>query len=243
VTNRPSSSSWMPALCFIAVTGTLVWVALWMILKKIGMMPLAAAYEAVLIDGAFDGMLKLTLPLYGYTVSGLIASVVFFRSRGEQEEGLKFEGSRGRWLEISWISLSLLLTGGLAAFGVKEFKLIRGTDQADVDIQVTASQFSWDFFYPATNIQSSKLILPKGKRVRLLLTSKDVVHAFWVPQFRVKQDAVPGKVVKLLFTPTVTGSYTLLCAELCGEEHTIMTAFVEVVEPEAFEGAMKEQNW
>ena len=76
-----------------------------------------------------------------------------------------------------------------------------------------------------------------------LITSKDVVHSFWVPQFRLKQDAVPGKIVKLLLTPTVVGSYTLLCAELCGMEHTEMTALVEVVEAVELEAKLKEQNW
>ncbi|MBI4055461.1 MAG: cytochrome c oxidase subunit II [Elusimicrobia bacterium] len=217
---------------------------LFKIIWGIGMMPLAASYEAAFVDQAFDGMLKVTIPIFSLVLATLLYCLHQFRAQsGSLEEGVRFHGSRGGLVEVLWIATSLVLTLGLAAFGAKELRAIRGGDQADLDVQVNSSQWSWEFFYPSRNEYGSRLILPKGKRVRFLLTSKDVVHSFWVPEFRVKQDALPGKVVKLFLTPTKIGTYQLLCAELCGTEHTAMTAFVEVVEPEDFDRRMKGEAW
>ncbi|MBI3292645.1 MAG: cytochrome c oxidase subunit II [Elusimicrobia bacterium] len=241
----PNGIRGLPPYLIIAGLTVLCSIGLFSVVSHVRMMPEAASYEATWVDQAFDGLLKLTIPIFSLVLMTLLFSVVRFRTRPGRphEEGVRFDRSRGEFVEVLWIAISLVLTVGLAAFGAKEFRLIRGTDQADVDIQVNSSQWSWEFFYPSYNQYASSLILPEGKRVRLLLTSKDVVHSFWVPEFRVKQDALPGKVVKLLFTPSKTGTYQLLCAELCGTEHTIMTARVNVVDAKAFEATMKEESW
>jgi cytochrome c oxidase subunit 2 len=214
-------------------------------LRGVGMMPVAAAREAVLVDDAFDAMLRLTVPIFSVILATLLYCVLRFRRRPDapDQDGASFSGTRSGLLETAWIGGSLVLTLGLAAFGTREYRMIRGDDHADLDIQVNASQWSWDFFYPAYNEYGTGLNLPKGKRVRLLLTSKDVIHSFWVPEFRVKQDAVPGRVVRLLLTPDRVGDYILLCAELCGTDHTIMSAKVHVMEPGDFEKAMKGEAW
>mgnify|MGYP001561884063 CR=1 FL=1 len=131
------------------------------------------------------------------------------------------------------------LTLALAALGAHELRAIIGDGQADIDIEVRSSQFSWEFYYPQFKTFGDKLYLEKGKRHRLILTSKDVIHAFWVPEFRIKQDAVPGKAIPLIITPTVTGEYTLQCNQLCGRDHYDMLATVAVVEHEDFEKNMK----
>lgn len=218
-------------------------VALLKLARHVQFMPVAASDEAVMIDHAFEGMLKVTIPIFSLILATLLYCLYAFRARTPTEEGVTLHGSKGGLVEVLWVSASLILTLGLAAFGAKEFRLIRGSDHADLDIQVNASQFSWEFFYPSYGAYGSRLILPKDRRVRLLLTSKDVVHSFWVPEFRLKQDALPGKVVKLLLTPSKTGTYQLFCAELCGREHTEMTARVEVVEADQLEKAMKGEAW
>lgn len=229
----------------IALLTTILSLLLFKVIAAIEMMPIAAAYEAGFVDHAFDVMVKVTVPIFSLVVATMLMSLYRFTARDgcPLEEGLKIHGSRGGFVEAMWILVSLILTLGLAAYGSKELRLLRGTDQADLDIQVNASQWSWEFYYPKYNQFASELILPKDKRVRLLLTSKDAVHAFWVPEFRVKQDALPGKVVKLLFTPTRAGEYQLLCAELCGTEHTAMTAKVRVVEAQEFEQQIKGEAW
>jgi cytochrome c oxidase subunit 2 len=93
---------------------------------------------------------------------------------------------------------------------------------------VVAAQWSWQFEYPEYGVSASELHLPVNRPVLLKLNAVDVIHSFWVPEFRVKQDAVPGMETVLRLTPSREGSYTLLCAELCGLLHAYMTAPVSV---------------
>ncbi len=226
-------------LLTIGTLAAIIGTVFFKVMSHFPMMPLAATVEAGEVDEAFRGCLYLTIPIYALVIATLIYILIAFRAKESSDQGSGFESSRGYRVEASWILMSTILTVGLAIFGAKELRAIQGNHQADMDIQVNASQFSWEFYYPQHDYYSPVLLLPQGKRVRLLLTSKDVVHSFWVPQFRTKQDAIPGKVVSLILTPTVIGTYTLLCNELCGMDHTLMTAQVDVMDAQAFEDRIK----
>lgn len=102
-------------------------------------------------------------------------------------------------------------------------------------VDVTAMQFAFIFHYPTADITSGELHVPVGRSVELHMEARDVIHAFWVPQFRLKQDVIPGQPTVLSFTPTKAGSYPIVCAELCGPYHGGMRSTVVVHEPEAFE--------
>ena len=101
-------------------------------------------------------------------------------------------------------------------------------------IDVTAMQFAFIFHYPDANITSGELHVPLGQPVALQMRANDVIHAFWVPQFRLKQDVIPGQPTLLSFTPTRTGRFPIVCAELCGPYHGGMRSTVIVEEPETF---------
>jgi cytochrome c oxidase subunit 2 len=102
-------------------------------------------------------------------------------------------------------------------------------------VEVTAAQWSWRFDYPEFGISSSELNLPIGRQVLFRFKSIDVIHSFWVPEFRLKQDVVPGITTSLRLKPTLPGQYTLRCAELCGLNHAYMLAPVTVMEPAEFD--------
>ena len=106
-----------------------------------------------------------------------------------------------------------------------------------LSIEVTALQFAFLFHYPQGDILSGELHAPIGQPINLRMESKDVIHAFWVPEFRLKQDVIPGQPTILNFTPTRTGRYPIICAELCGPYHGGMRSTVVVEEPEDY------QNW
>lgn len=108
-------------------------------------------------------------------------------------------------------------------------------------VNVTGLQFAWLFTYPATGVVSSELHLPIGQEVFLNITANDVIHAFWVPEFRLKQDAVPGRQTELRLTPTRTGEYPLICAELCGPYHGAMKTKAIVQTASEFDSWMQEQ--
>mgnify|MGYP001559679300 FL=1 len=228
------------AVSFILVVGGLIAAGLQLLFWRFPMMPAAASLEASYVDGAWSGLLWVETAVYGLVMAFILWCLLAYRASHRSEQGAAFDRSRGRAVEAAWILVSTMLTLGLAALGAHELRAVIGRPEADIDVEVRAQQFSWEFYYPKEKQFGSSLFLERGKRHRIILTSADVVHSFWVPEFRLKQDAVPGKVIHLLMTPTKTGTYTLICSELCGREHTDMTALVQVLEHEDFEKALHE---
>lgn len=111
---------------------------------------------------------------------------------------------------------------------------------ADVTINVMGLQFAWLFTYPDTDILSGELHVPVNQTVQLNIEAQDVLHAFWIPQFRLKQDAIPGQRTQLRFTPTSVGTYPIVCAELCGSYHGAMKATAVVESQEDYDAWMVE---
>ena len=112
---------------------------------------------------------------------------------------------------------------------------------AELTINVSGMQYAWLFTYPDNDVTTGELHLPIGKTVEINMTASDVIHAFWIPEFRVKQDAIPGRQTNLRFTPRKAGDYQLICAELCGPYHGVMKSQVVVETQAAFDSWMQEQ--
>jgi cytochrome c oxidase subunit 2 len=112
----------------------------------------------------------------------------------------------------------------------------QGADASEptLPVEVTAMQFAFIFHYPEADITSGELHVPVGQPVALTMKANDVIHAFWVPQFRLKQDIIPGQPTLLSFTATKAGRYPIVCAELCGPYHGGMRSTVIVDEPQTF---------
>jgi cytochrome c oxidase subunit 2 len=237
-------SDWKKAVPLIGLASAGLALALFNALEWVHLMPgVQAAAEAAIVDSAFANVIRITVVIFSVVVAAILYMVVFFRAGPEQGEGARFDASPGKMVEVVWLAASCVLTFGLAAYGSEEFLHLRHDSHADLDVQVKAAQWSWEFYYPEQKVNSGELILPKGKRARISITSEDVVHSFWVPAFRLKQDALPGRVSTLYVTPVVTGEYDVVCAELCGLDHSVMRGKVEVVEPEEFEAHLKGEAW
>ena len=106
---------------------------------------------------------------------------------------------------------------------------------APLPIEVTAMQFAFLFHYPDGDIISGEMHVPVDRPVSLKMEAKDVIHAFWIPEFRLKQDVIPGQPTVLDFTPTRTGNYSIVCAELCGPYHGGMRSSVVVDSADDFD--------
>ncbi len=115
-------------------------------------------------------------------------------------------------------------------------------NEVDVVVNVTAMQFAWLFEYPDQGITMGELHVPLGKKVKLQMKALDVLHAFWVPQFRLKQDVMPGLDSQLQFTATKAGTYPIFCAELCGAYHGSMQSQVVVESPAEFSEWLKQSQ-
>jgi cytochrome c oxidase subunit 2 len=123
--------------------------------------------------------------------------------------------------------------GQKVALGIGANPSAEGTE-ADVTIDVMGLQYAWLFTYPG-NVMAGELHVPVGRDVQLNLRAQDVLHAFWVPQFRLKQDAIPGRMSELRFRPETPGTYPIVCAELCGPFHGAMRSTIIVDTPEDYD--------
>jgi cytochrome c oxidase subunit 2 len=127
---------------------------------------------------------------------------------------------------------SAMLAKSVYGFGAP---LDREGQSADLEVDVSGMQYAWIFTYPNSGIVDGELHVPIGADVQLNISAKDVIHSFWVPQFRLKQDAIPGKDTELRFVATKLGNYPVVCAELCGGYHGAMRTQVIVHTPEEYQ--------
>ena len=144
------------------------------------------------------------------------------------------------WLEITWTVLPTLLVLTMFYYGYEGFYRMRHVPKDAIVVQVTARMWDWSFQY-ANGLKTDKLFVPVGKPVKLLLRSLDVNHSFFLPAFRVKEDAVPGRENYLWFKPQTVGPSDIFCAEYCGQRHSYMMSQVitmEVAEFDRWYGSM-----
>jgi len=186
------------------------------------------------VDQLFAGYAFLIAFFFALIVVIMVYSaVVFRRKKGDDEPGTNVHGNSV--LEVIWTIVPLGIVLFLSGVGAVYLAETMEPEVDEMVVKVTAAQWSWRFDYPEYGLSSSELILPKDRQVLFVFESLDVIHSFWVPEFRLKQDIVPGITTSLRLKPTLTGSYTLRCAELCGLNHDYMLAPVRVMEPADFD--------
>ncbi len=204
--------------------------ALFVGLQNIELLPQQASLQAVPIDNLFQLDFVAIIVLFSLIVGLMVYSIVFFRRRkGDEQDGPYITGNTK--LEVVWTIIPLGFVLYLAYVGSLSLGRTQAMDPKPLRVDVIASQWSWRFDYPDLGITSTELVLPADKQALLTLSSTDVIHSFWVPEFRVKQDALPGKEFEreLRVTPTMIGEFKVRCAELCGRQHYVMMATVRVL--------------
>ena len=190
-------------------------------LMAAGLMPVEASALSVPIDRLWDLELATISFLAALILVPLVYSLFIFRRRkGDTTDATHVEGNTN--LEIAWTIIPLFLVMTFAYLGAGNLAQIQRADPNALIVKVTGQQWSWSFEYPSYGVTANELHLPVGKQVLLQMTSRDVIHSFWVPEFRPKQDLVPGRITQLRITPTVVGNYKVRCAELCGTSHAYM---------------------
>jgi len=190
-------------------------------ITTIWQMPVEASLQAVPIDWLWGLHMKILAFLFALIVVPMFFSLIVFRQKkGEKLDGQHFEGNTR--LEITWTVLPLVAVLVFAYIGAGNLAEVRRADPNATIVKVTGRQWSWSFEYPEYGVISDELHVVNGKQVLLQMTSTDVIHSFWVPEFRVKQDLVPGRTTELRITPSRVGDYLVRCAELCGTSHAYM---------------------
>jgi cytochrome c oxidase subunit II len=209
-------------------------------LDSAGLLPLAASAQAGPIDWLWNLEMMTISFLFALIVVPMGYSLVVFRRRkGDTTDAEHIEGNTN--LEITWTVVPLFMVMVFAFLGAGNLAEIRRVDPDAMIVNVTSFQWAWSFEYPDFGVTSTELHVPEGRQVLLQMTSNDVIHSFWVPEFRVKQDLVPGRITQMRITPTLIGDYKVRCAELCGTSHAYMESPVVVSSQEDFDIWMDEQ--
>lgn len=200
------------------------------------------------IDALFYLIYYITGGVFLLVTGTLIAFLVLYRQR---------EGRRARYthgnttLEMVWTVIPALILVVLTVVSIPTWSRIKmQTPASDLVIQVTAKQFNWEILYPgpdgkfgtADDLElTNEMHVPVGKPVVLILKSRDVIHSFFVPNLRFKQDAVPGREIRAWFEASRPGKYETPCAELCGFGHSGMKGWLFIHTPEEYAKWVKEQ--
>ena len=231
--------------------------------QTINLLPIDASINAPIYDELFKVLFTIGTILFVGITGLLIFSLIRFRRRSDQiGDGVAIEGNLP--LEIFWTAVPAIVVlfvglysydiydrmGGMVPLahdhmgGMHEERIWGGISSGSVGsemvpdvlpIEVTAMQFAFLFHYPDGDITAGELHVHADRPVTLRMESKDVIHAFWVPEFRLKQDIIPGQPTQLSFTATRPGRYPIVCAELCGPYHGGMRSTVVVDEADEWQ--------
>jgi cytochrome c oxidase subunit 2 len=188
----------------------------------------AASTAASRTDLLFAVMLALT----GLVALGLLFTIVFFCVRyrmGARVSRGVVGGELG--VEVAWILVPLAIFLAIFAWAAHDYMDQQDPPRNALPVYVVAKQWMWKLQHPQGRREINELHVPLGEPVRLVMTSQDAIHSFYVPAFRLKQDVLPGRYTSLWFTPTELGEFHLFCAEYCGSQHSQMTGRVVVMSP------------
>ena len=174
--------------------------------------------------------------LVGITLAMVWFVIRYHRSRAPEPTS-RVEGSL--WLEIIWTALPTLLVLAMFYYGWAGYLTLRDVPKNAMQVTAVARMWSWNFVYE-NGKTSGKLYVPVGTPIQVNLESRDVLHGFYMPAFRIKRDVVPGMKNHVWFVATRAGSYDVFCSQYCGTSHSAMISTVEAVSPEQFTAWLSE---
>jgi len=199
----------------------------------IPLFPEAASSIAPRVDALYFFLIGVAV-FFSLLIAGmLIYCALKFRRKSPREIG---SGSKGSIpLELAWTIIPLAITMVIFVWGADLFVTISRPPDNTLNIYAVGKQWMWKFQHLDGQREINELHVPVGRDVKLIATSEDVIHDFFVPAFRVKADVLPGRYVTVWFRATKAGSYHLFCAEYCGTRHSGMTGEVIVMEPSEYQ--------
>ena len=228
-------------LARMLVIGVLASIVGVLICLQIDWFPTAGATQAEEIDTLYDILLIVSVPIFVLVMEIAIYSVIVFRARpGDKGDGAHIHGNTK--LEVVWVTIPFIIVTALAAYSWIVLDDIEAKQDNELVVDVTGQQFTWTFDYKTEEVKSNELVLPVDRPVYFKIHANDVLHSFWVPEFRMKSDAVPGITTNTRVTPSEVGEYEVVCAELCGIGHSTMRNRVRVVPEDEWEAWVEERR-
>jgi len=209
--------------------------------------PVQASTQARNTDRLYHVLVIASIPIFVIVVTMVLFSVWHFRMKPGEElkDGPPIHGNTR--LEVFWTAIPTVLLLGMVGYSFVVLHENEKKPANEIQIEVTGQQFAWSYQYPSAltggaPITSYQLYMPEGESVEFNLHSKDVVHAFWIPAFRIQEDVVPGITTHWRATPDRLGSYPVVCNLLCGLGHSLMRSTAHVVTPTQFQTWIKSQQ-
>ena len=206
--------------------------------------PPQGSEQAETVDTVWDVLIIASVPVFVLVMTVVLYCVWRYRMKPGEElkDGPPIHGNTR--LEIVWTAIPAILLVVLCSYSYVSLTDIEEAKANQLEVRVVGEQFTWTFFYKDRNgkeFGSPQLYVPRGRPVYFTIQSRDVIHDFWVPAFRMKIDAVPGIDTHLRITPKTVGEYPAVCAELCGLGHAAMRQTAHVVEPAEFESWVRKE--
>ena len=239
---RPKGQASIAQMLIIGAIASALGIALGLI---IDWFPPAASTQAKKIDTVYDVLIVVSVPVFVLVTVVVLFSVWKFRQRPGEElaDGPPIHGNTR--LEVIWTAIPAILLVALCTYAYVVLTDIEDAKAGETRINVIGQQFAWTFEYPQADgkpLRTNQLYLEEGHPVRFFVKSRDVIHDFWVPAFRMKIDAVPGIETSYRVTPTRLGRYPVVCAELCGLGHALMRQTVHVVSSDDYAAWLDKQR-
>jgi cytochrome c oxidase subunit II len=225
----------------MVAAGVAATAALLAVVLSVHWFPTPASTRAHQVRTLYDVLLIASVPIFVLVMTVAIYCVWRFRAKpGDTGDGAPIHGNTR--LEVFWVTVPFILVTGLAIYGWVTLNDIEAKQPNELLVNVTGQQFTWTFEYPKEKVKSSDLVLPVDRPVHFEIHTKDVIHSFWVPQFRLKSDAPPGLTTRIRLTPDKVGNYEVVCAELCGIGHATMRNRVRVLPKDQFNAWLAKQQ-
>jgi cytochrome c oxidase subunit 2 len=225
-------------MILIGVVASIIGIAISLL---IDWFPVGASGAAGQIDTLYDVLLICSVPVFVLVMTIAIYSVIRFRAQpNDMSDGPPIHGNTR--LEVIWVTVPFIMVSALAIYGWIVLDDIEAKQADPLVVDVTGRQFTWTFEYAEAEVTSDELVLPKDQPVEFRIHTEDVIHSFWVPEFRLKSDAVRGLTTNVRLTPDRLGRYQVVCAELCGLGHSTMRQAVRVVPPQQFDAWLERRS-
>jgi cytochrome c oxidase subunit 2 len=205
-----------------------------------------ASAQADDIDRLLDVAIVLSSFVFSIVMVMLGYSIMKWRAKpGDEGDGEPIHGNTR--LEIAWTVIPTVIVTFLAAYSWIELDDIEAKEEGSMPITVTGQQFAWSFDYPEQGRTAREMHVPVDTQLDVSVRALDVLHSFWVPEWRIKRDAVPGAPGadiddNFVVTPTEEGTFSLVCTELCGVGHSTMRALVVVESEDEFRKWLSKQE-
>jgi cytochrome c oxidase subunit II len=195
--------------------------------------PEQASTMASRVDALFFFLVAVSVFFVALIFLAILVFAVKYRRHAEDERPEPIEGKL--WLEVAWSVIPFGLTMVMFVWGAIIFFDIYNPPEDALEISIVGRQWMWKAQHPTGQSEINELHVPVGQPVKLMMTSEDVIHDFYLPAFRIKQDVLPGRYTSVWFEASKAGVYQLFCAEYCGTQHSGMIGRVVVLEPAEFE--------